>query len=142
MTDEKSNSEETKALFANLVVMLSTSALQQMGKLVNPMTGKAEVSLQGAQMSIDMLSMLQAKTRGNLEAEEESMLDDVLANLQMNYVETARSTSPQKQEEKTESEAETSPSADEPVAEKPTGEPEVKGTGEAREPKFHKSYGE
>lgn len=138
MTDDTSQRDEAKALFANLVIMLSTSALQQMGKLVNPMTGKAEVSLQGAQMSIDMLSMLKAKTEGNLDADEGGMLDDVLANLQMNFVETAQS----------------APAADKATSEKEatdTAQPVADGTsekegnppaGEAKEPKFRKSYGE
>jgi len=142
MTDNNANADETKALFANLVIMLSTSAMQQMGKIVNPLTGKAEVNLQGAQMSIDMLSMLQAKTNGNLDPDEQSMLNDILANLQMNYVETARNAPQGEHEaEEEEPEAQPSPSAEQTGTSAPTAEPEVKGTGEDREPKFHKSYG-
>jgi hypothetical protein len=113
-----------------------------MGKLVNPMTGKPEVNLQGAQMSIDMLSMLQAKTNGNLDPEEESMLNDILTNLQMNYVETSRNAPQDKEKaEDKEPEAQPSQSAEQPGTSAPAGQPEVKGTGEDREPKFHKSYG-
>ncbi len=82
--------EMHKILFANLIMMLSQSAMQQLGKLVNPMTGKTEVSLEGARMTIDMLEMIEAKTKGNLDAEEEKMLKDLLSNLHLNYVETSQ----------------------------------------------------
>ena len=65
MSDETAGSQESKALFANLVMMLSTSAMQQLGMIENPITKQAEVNLQGAQLSIDMLSMLRDKTTGN-----------------------------------------------------------------------------
>jgi hypothetical protein len=79
-----------KILFANLIMMLSHSAMQQLGKLVNPVTNKAEVSLEGARMTIDMLEMIKAKTKGNLDDEENRMLREILSNLQMNYVETSQ----------------------------------------------------
>ena len=66
MTEEHSSNDINKALFINLVIMLSSSAMQQMGKLVNPLTNKTQVDLQGAQISIDMLAMLQAKTKGGV----------------------------------------------------------------------------
>ena len=78
-----------KMLFLNLVMMLSSSAMQQLGKLVNPVTQKTEVNLEGAQVSIEMLVMLKEKTKGNLDDEETKMLNDILTSLQMNYVETA-----------------------------------------------------
>lgn len=79
-----------KILFANLVMMLSSSAMQQLGKLVNPLTNKTEVSLEGARMTIDMLEMLKAKTEGNLDAEEAKMMKEILSTLQINYVETSQ----------------------------------------------------
>jgi len=120
-------------------MMLSTSAMQQLGKIVNPMTNKAEVSLEGAQVSIDMLNMLKEKTQGNLDAEEESMLNDVLASLQINYVETARSAPATDATP----ESKTQDAAEEPPAET-AAEPEatVEAPADGKEPKFHKSYGE
>ena len=59
-----------KVLFMHLVSMLAMSAIQQMGKLVDPNTGKAEINLEAAQATIDMLDMLELKTRGNLDAED------------------------------------------------------------------------
>ena len=77
MTDTPNDANMNKALFANLVMMLSSSAMQQLGKLVNPLTGKTEVHLEGAQVSIDMLAMIQSKTEGNLDDEEKQMLENM-----------------------------------------------------------------
>jgi len=132
-----------KILFSNLVMMLSSSAMQQLGKIVNPMTGKSEVSLEGAQVTIDMLEMLSTKTQGNLDNEEVRLLGDILSSLQMNYVETAKS-APQQAPPDTpaepqaaaspEPQAESDPSADEPQV-------EIKSGDKGDEPKYHKSYG-
>jgi hypothetical protein len=73
-------------LFHHLIAMFQTLALQQMGKLVNPLTGKLERDLQQARITIDMLQMIKEKTEGNLQATEQSILDRALTELQMNYV--------------------------------------------------------
>jgi hypothetical protein len=78
-------------LFQHLVVMFQTLALQQMGKLTSPLTGKVERDLHQAKITVDMLGMIQEKTEGNLDENEERILDTVMLELQMNYVdETAR----------------------------------------------------
>jgi len=76
MVDEKKYTEQDfhKALFMNLVMMLASSAMQQMGKIVNPITNKTEINMEGAQLTIDMLIMLQKKTAGNLDDEEKRMI--------------------------------------------------------------------
>jgi len=74
------------SLFLSLVLTFQTAALQQMGKLKNPITDKIERDLQQAQMSIDMLDMLEEKTRGNLTEEESRFLKEVLKELKLNYV--------------------------------------------------------
>jgi hypothetical protein len=71
---------------------LAQSALIGLGKVINPATQKTEVDLDAAQQAIDMLDMLEAKTRGNLDAEEERMLKQTLSMLKLNYVETASAT--------------------------------------------------
>ncbi|MDZ7271605.1 MAG: DUF1844 domain-containing protein [candidate division KSB1 bacterium] len=77
------------ALFMNLVMMFHTAAMQHMGKLKNPLTDKIERDLLQAQMSIDMLDMLKAKTKGNLSDEETRFLDRVISELKLNYVDEA-----------------------------------------------------
>jgi hypothetical protein len=83
--------EMNKAMFMQLVIMLSSSAMQHLGKIINPMTGKTELNLDAAQATIDMLEMIEAKTRGNLDRDEERLLKTTLTSLKMNYVETASS---------------------------------------------------
>ena len=78
-------------LFQHLVVMFQTLALQQMGKLTSPITGKVERDLHQAKITVDMLGMIQKRTEGNLEENEKRILDTVMMELQMNYLdETAR----------------------------------------------------
>lgn len=85
--------EETKKIleiqFINLVSALAASAMQQLGKLANPMTGKTEMNLEGAKATIDLLEMLKAKTAGNLSEDEANLLRATLSNLQLNYVDEA-----------------------------------------------------
>ena len=78
--------EKNELLLTQLVLMFQTAALQHMGKLKNPFTDKIEQDLQQAQISIDMLEMIQAKMKGNLSQEEERMLTTVLKELRLNYV--------------------------------------------------------
>ena len=73
-------------LFHHLIAMFQTLALQQMGKLVNPITGKLERDLQQGRITIDMLQMIKDKTEGNLQPAERAILDRALTELQMNYV--------------------------------------------------------
>jgi hypothetical protein len=54
------------AAFSPFVLSLSTSALVHLGEIAEPGTGAPEVNLEAAQQMIDILSMLQEKTRGNL----------------------------------------------------------------------------
>ena len=83
--------EYQSALFSQLVIMLATSAMQQLGKLVNPVSGKSEVHMEGAQATIDLIDMLRAKTQSNLNEQEEKLLKDTLHSLHMNYLETSQS---------------------------------------------------
>ena len=84
-------------LFQHLVVMFQTLALQQMGKLVSPITGKVERDLHQAKITVDMLGMIQNRTEGNLDENEKRILDTVMMELQMNYIdETARAAEEEK----------------------------------------------
>lgn len=78
--------DRNSQLFFSLVAMFQTAAMQQMGKLINPVTGKIERDLEQARFSIDILGMLQEKTKGNLTDEERRFLDHVLFELRLNYV--------------------------------------------------------
>ncbi len=78
--------EKDQFLLAQLVLMFQTAALQQMGKLKNPLTDKVERDLSQAQISIDIIEMLQNKMKGNLSQEEDRMISSVLQELKLNFV--------------------------------------------------------
>ena len=75
--------------FASFVFSLSTSALMLMGEQLDPRQGKIPVNLPQAKEIIDILSVLEAKTKGNLNQEEQTMLTDMLYALRMKYVDLA-----------------------------------------------------
>jgi hypothetical protein len=74
------------ALFLQLVLGLSQSAMMALGKLMNPITRKVETDLDAARDTIDTLAALEARTRGNLEPDEARVLQQALADLRLNYV--------------------------------------------------------
>jgi Domain of unknown function (DUF1844) len=74
--------------FAAFVISLASSAAIHFGDLPDPETGEAsEPNLDGAAQMIEILSLLEQKTRGNLTAEERSLLEQVLYELRMRFVE-------------------------------------------------------
>ncbi|MDD4050659.1 MAG: DUF1844 domain-containing protein [candidate division Zixibacteria bacterium] len=83
MSDDSPKANE---LFLSLVFSLQSAAWYQMGKIASPISGKIERDLPQAKMSIDLLIMLQEKTKGNLQGEEQQLLNSAVYNLQMNYV--------------------------------------------------------
>jgi len=89
------------ALFAQLVLTFQSAAWIQLGKVKNPATDKVETDLKQAQYSIDLLDMLLAKTKGNLNEDEGKMLKDVVTNLKMNYVQEQEKSKQEKPEPKT-----------------------------------------
>jgi len=74
------------ALFLQLVLGLSQAGMVALGKLMNPMTRKLEINLEAARDTIDTLEAIEARTRGNLESDEERVLRQALTDLRLNYV--------------------------------------------------------
>ncbi len=71
--------------FMSIILMLASACWQQLGKIPNPVNGKVEKDLAHAQLTIEILEMLKEKTKGNLTPEEDKLLGNTLADLQMNY---------------------------------------------------------
>ncbi len=86
MQDTPGGGPTSEQLFIHLVMMFHVAAMQQLGKVMNPITNKIERELEQAKFSIDTISMLKEKTKGNLSPSEEEYLGKVLFELQMNYV--------------------------------------------------------
>ena len=78
--------------FASFALSLGTSALYHMGLVGDPETGKpvSEANLALARQTIDTLEMLEAKTHGNLDAEEAKLLESLLYELRMRFVEAGQ----------------------------------------------------
>ena len=80
------------ALFAQLVTGHAQMALMFLGKLANPQSGQPdEVNAEAAKVFIDQLEMIEAKTKGNLTAEETRLLGQMLAATRMAFVEVIES---------------------------------------------------
>ncbi|MEW6413378.1 MAG: DUF1844 domain-containing protein [Candidatus Zixiibacteriota bacterium] len=106
--------DKIDAYLFQLILSLQAGAMQQMGKIVSPITGKVERDLTMARNSIDMLDMLQKKTAGNLTEEEGKLLTHVLYELRLNYVDEAKKgdgkrESPKASEEKAKESGENAP---------------------------------
>ena len=77
--------------FSTFVLSLGTTALYQLGAMPDPATGqKVEPDPLVAQQTIDTLEMLRDKTRGNLDDEERKLIDSLLYELRMRFVEATR----------------------------------------------------
>ncbi len=79
-----------EARFLALISGLSSTVMQHLGKVMNPMTGKIERDLQAAREVIDILRMLREKTRGNLTDREERTLNALLSSVQLNYLDEVK----------------------------------------------------
>jgi hypothetical protein len=73
-----------------LVMTLQYAAMQQLGKLTSPMTGKVERDLEAARTTIDLLEMLKVKCRAGTPAAVLQPLDTAVMELQMNYLDEVR----------------------------------------------------
>jgi len=77
---------ESEINFSSFVVSLATQALMQMGQMSPPPGVNIEQDLVAAKQTIDILQMLQSKTRNNLSAKENEMLSEILHSLKMGFV--------------------------------------------------------
>jgi hypothetical protein len=75
--------------FATFVLSLSHSAYMHLGDAPNPVDGRVEKNLEMARQTIDLLTLLEVKTQGNLTGEEERVLEQALYELRLRYVEVA-----------------------------------------------------
>ena len=90
MTETTADKGREAALFLQLVLGLQQAAMVALGKLMNPMSGKIERNLEGARNTIDTLAAIEARTRGNLESDEQRVLTQVLTDLRMNFLDEVK----------------------------------------------------
>jgi hypothetical protein len=78
--------------FGTFVLSIGSSALVHLGEIEHPETEQARENLLLARQTIDLLAMLEEKTKGNLTEEETHFLRDLLADLRLKFVEKSRGT--------------------------------------------------
>jgi hypothetical protein len=92
--------DKNDQLFMQLLYMFHTSAMQGLGKIADP-TGQLNRNLEYVSQTIDLMAMLKEKTKGNISEEMEKMLNGMLSELRLNYVDE-KSKVPKKVEAKKE----------------------------------------
>jgi hypothetical protein len=97
MTDD---AQLHSARFATLIISLHTQTMILLGKLADPASGELRRNLNAARGTIDLIDTLAVKTKGNLTPDEDKMIQQMLTELRLNYVE--ESNKPEKIEEPTE----------------------------------------
>ena len=92
MTDQLDQQQEPQGIsFAAFVLSLAHTAAVHFGDIPDPMSGeKSEANLPAAQQMIDILSLIEMKTRGNLSAEERQLLEQILYELRLRFVEATK----------------------------------------------------
>ena len=80
------------ASFVNFLTTLATNAAASLGAMPHPATGQRTVDLETGKFWIDVLAMLREKTQGNLHPQESRLLEGLLGDLRMQYVQLVRAT--------------------------------------------------
>ncbi len=94
-----------EVLFIGLILNLQASAMIALGKIANPVSQKIERNLDQARMTIDMLGMLEERTKGNCTDEETKTLQKALTELRMNYLDELKKDHAKLEKEEAEKEA-------------------------------------
>jgi hypothetical protein len=138
-----SDAEMASIMFGQLVMQHSNMALIFLGQVPHPQTGQTSVDLEHARYFIDQLEMLAVKTRGNLDADEQALLNRSLTTLRIGFVEAAskKPGSAPTQEAKPSTEPPpTQPENAAPAAANPPAPPTGAAPSEESHKKFTKKY--
>ena len=87
---EKTEKQEATINFSSFLLSLSTQVFISLGEMKNPMSGETSVNLGAAKQIIDILCMLQERTKGNLEPEEKKLLKNILYDSRLKYIEKSK----------------------------------------------------
>lgn len=83
---------EDPASFVNFLSTLATNAAASLGAMPHPVTGQRSLDLDTGKYWLDVLAMLSEKTKGNLHPQESRLLEGLLGDLRMQYVQLVRAT--------------------------------------------------
>ena len=82
--------QQVPVTFSTFVLSLSTQALVHLGEIADPASGQVSTDLVAAKQIIDILGVLETKTKGNLDQAEQGLVESMLYDLRMRYVELMR----------------------------------------------------
>ncbi|MGI9533929.1 MAG: DUF1844 domain-containing protein [Thermodesulfobacteriota bacterium] len=88
MADPKNDLDSFKLDFSGFILSLNTSALIHFGEIPDPESKQRNVNLSAAKHTINILEIINDKTKGNLTDEEQKLIDDVVFNLRMKVLKT------------------------------------------------------
>ena len=83
-------SEKPKPQLSSLILSIGSEAAMQMGLTPHPQTNKIEKNLELAQFNIDLLLTIKEKTKNNLNKEEDTLLAQIISDLQRNFLEAQK----------------------------------------------------
>ena len=81
--------DKNDQLYMQLLYLMHHTAMQELGKIANPVSGELARDLEKAKLAIDMLELLSQKTKGNLSEELDKTQEMMLSELRLNYVDEA-----------------------------------------------------
>lgn len=87
MRSETQNTKQLEASFSTLILSIGSSAAIALGLSPDPGSGKTSVNKEVAKFNIELLKLLEEKTKNNLSAEEANLLKSICSDLQLKYVE-------------------------------------------------------
>jgi len=93
MNEKKSQSPQFRDFnldFTGFILTLNTSALIHLGEIPDPHTRKRMHDIHAAKHTIEILELLEEKTRGNLTSEEKTLLEDVIYELRLKYMKSTK----------------------------------------------------
>lgn len=131
--------DKDSGLFAQVIMMFATSAMQALGQMPRPGSQEVQQDLEAARYYIDMLDMLTRKTAGNLGEDEARMLKEAVASLKLAFVECSSGAPTAKESPAAPTGKPIGESTAAPAPEPPNKDSAAKPDDGTR--KYHKSYG-
>jgi hypothetical protein len=86
MADAKSSEEAEPVAFTSFIMSLATQVLVQLGEMPPPQGMEIPIDLESARQTIDIMAMLQRRTKGNLSPDETRFMEEVLHSLRMSFI--------------------------------------------------------
>ena len=90
LDEEELPGADEPSSFVNFLSTLATNAAASLGAMPHPVTGQRSLDLESGKYWIDVLAMLKEKTKGNLHPQEQALLDGILGDLRMQFVQINR----------------------------------------------------